>query len=250
MAQSPARIWWRLLALAFYTLVLAGAFWGGFELGGTRVATTAAPELDRFRAERDSAVAELAALQSKVTELQQESAVLERSRQIERETAKSLQDQLKLAQAERLELIQDLTYLKRLVQEGGRGAVKVHDLRVQHGASPARFGYSFTITQLIQDFGETRGRVLLELTGSKGGEDVVIALADLPSADPRELEMGFEHFQTFSGHLEIPPGFSPRVLTVTIRPSSEQVAETSSAFPWDPAPGQSDTSTPAGIESR
>jgi hypothetical protein len=249
MAQNPARIWWRLLALAIYALVLAGGFWGGFEIGGARVAARVAPELERLREERDSARAELAEIQSKVTDLQQESAVLERSRQIERETGKSLQDQLKLAQAERLELIQDLSYLKRLVQDGGRGAVKVHDLRVQRGGPPGRFDYNFTITQLIQDFGETRGRVLLELTGSADGKDVVLGLSDLPFAEPRELEMGFEHFQTFSGRLEIPAAFSPRMLTVTIRPASEQIAETSSAFPWDPAPDQSESSTPPGAES-
>lgn len=246
MAQNPARIWWRLLALSFYALVLAGGFWAGFELGGARVAATVAVELDRLAKERDSTAAQLAELQLKVTDLQQESAVLERSRQIERETGKSLQDQLKLAQAERLELIQDLSYLKRLVQEGGRGAVKVHDLRVRQGPSPGEFDYNFTITQLIQDFGETRGRVLLELTGSRDGEDVVLGLSDLPVADPLELEMAFEHFQTFRGRLEVPAGFSPRVLTVAIRPSSEQITETSSAFPWDPAPDQSDTlTTPA-----
>jgi hypothetical protein len=245
MAQNTARTWWRLLALALFALALAGGFWGGFELGKTRVAAEVGPELDRLRAERETAAAELGELRSKVTDLQQDSVLLERSRQIERETSKALQDQLKLVQDERLELIQDLTYLKRLVQEGGRGAVKVHDLRIEPGGAPDAFSYSFTITQLIQDFGETRGRVLLELTGSSGDEDLVLGLSDLPLADPRELEMGFEHFQTFSGRLALPPGFIPRVLTVTIRPDGEQLAENSSAFPWEPVPNSPEVSPPS-----
>ena len=54
--------------------------------------------------------------------------------------------------------------------------------------------------------------------------------------------MGFEHFQTFNGRLELPPGFIPRVLTVTIRPDGEQLAENSSAFPWPPVPDQPEVS--------
>lgn len=242
MAQNTVRTWWRLLALAFVALALAGAFWGGFELGETRFGAVVGPELDRLRAERETAAAELGELRSKVTDLQQESVVLERSRQIERETSKALQDQMKVVQDERLELIQDLSYLKRLVQEGGRGAVKVHDLRIEPGGAPDAFSYSFTITQLIQDFGETRGRVLIELTGSSGDEDLVLGLSDLPGADPQELQMGFEHFQTFNGRFELPPGFIPRVLTVTIRPDGEQLAENSSAFPWAPVPDQLEVS--------
>lgn len=232
MALNLMRFWWRLLALALYAVFLAVVFWYGFELGQARVTAAMGPELSVLRKERGAAMADVAALRSEVASLKQESAVLERSRQIERETSRSLQDQLKQAQDERLALIKEASYLKRLIQEGGKGVVRVHDLRLMPGQGPRSFRYSFTVTQLIQDFGESRGRVTVSVRGLQDGQETTVNLAKLAQAEPKELSMRFEHFQNFRGRFTLPEGFDPRLLTVTIDPEGDLLAGTSEGFPW------------------
>lgn len=241
MAMSAARLWWRLLGLSVFALLVAGAFWIGFELGQARQESMLGGRLDLLQGERDLGASEISRLRGEVEELKQDNIVLERSRHIERETNKSLQGQLKSAQEERLALLQDLNYLKRIIGEGGRGAVRVHDFRVVPEKRGRGVVFSFTVTQLIQDFGETRGRVELEVKGEQQGEERVFKLSELPGADPKRLTMSFDHFQAFDGRFHLPEGFEPRLLTVTIRPDSDQLRVHAEGFPWPEA-----SSEPAG----
>jgi hypothetical protein len=219
-------IWSRLLGLALLALALAGVFWLGFDLGRARTGAAAESGLATLGQERDSVAGELGRLKESLAALRQESVVLERSRQIERETNRSLQEQLKQAQDQRLALLKEGTYLKRLIQEGGKGAVRVHDLRLTRGADPRSFRYSFTVTQLIAELGESKGTVRLRLDGTRDGQPGVLELGPLP--------MRFEHFQGFEGELRLPPGLEPRTLSVAVEPEGEGLAGSSEAFPWAP----------------
>jgi hypothetical protein len=232
MAPKLIGLWWRLLALALYAVLVAAVFWVGFELGQARVTAVAQPEISTLQKACSDAFAEVAVLQKDLASLRQESAVLERSRQIEREANRSLQEQLKQAQDERLSLIKESSYLKRLIREGDKGAVHVHDMRVTPGKGPRTFRYSFTVTQLIQDFGESRGRVSVTVKGLTDGKETTLDLAKLAQTDPKELSMRFEHFQSFRGQFSLPEGFEPRLLTVTIEPEGDLLAGTSEGFPW------------------
>jgi hypothetical protein len=231
LAKHLGRIWWRLLALGFYTLVVAGAFWGGFNLGERQASTLASAALTA-QAPPPPSASELAALKDEVTVLRQESVVLERGRQIEHETNRSLQEQLKLSQVERLALVKEISYLKRLVQEGSKGTVRVHDLRLTPEPGSDIVRYVFTVTQLIPGFGESSGQVLLRLSGTRGGKEISMGLEQLPGAEPRRLSMRFEHFQNFQGEFRLPPDFEPASVIITLDPEGEQLAETSETFPW------------------
>ena len=232
MPRQLTRLWWRLLGLALGAVLGAATFGLGFGLGMTRGNAMSDPGVATLLAERSSAVAELATLREELSKLRQEASVLERSRQIERETNKALQIQLKDAQNERLSLIREGTYLKRLIREGGKGAVRVHDLVLLAGERPQSIRYSFTVSQLVPDFGETKGRVTLRVNGTQGGKNLELGLERLARADPKELSMRFDHFQAFQGELTLPDGFEPRLLTVIISPEGDQLAGTSESFPW------------------
>lgn len=232
MSTQLVRLWWLLLGLALGAALASASFAIGFELGLARGKGLAAPGLSALVEERSAATAELAALREEVSKLRQEASVLERSRQIERETNKALQSQLKEAQSERLSLVKEGTYLKRLIREGGHGAVRVHDLVLAPGGGPGSVRYSFTVTQLVPDMGETKGRVSLEVGGLQAGEERRLSLRQLPRADPSNLAMGFDHFQMFQGELTLPDGFEPKYLTITIDPDGDRLTGTSETFPW------------------
>jgi hypothetical protein len=232
MARHLTRLWWRLLALAFAAVLVAGAFVIGFELGLTRGNAMAEPAIAALMEERGALIGEANALRDEVSKLRQESSVLERSRQIERETNKALQAQLKDAQDERLALLKEGIYLKRLIREGGKGAVSVHDLVLSAGEKPGDVRYSFVVTQLIPDFGETKGRVSLGVAGLLDGKERMLSLEELPGASPKELAMQFDQMQSFRGELTLPEGFVPGSLKVTITPEGDRLTGNSETFPW------------------
>jgi Family of unknown function (DUF6776) len=227
------RVWWVLFGMSLGAVLASASFAIGFELGLARGSAMADPGLAALVQERDAATAELAALREEVSKVRQESLVLERSRQIERETNKALHAQLKDAQDERLALVKEGTYLKRLIRDGGKGAVRVHDLVLAPGKGPRSTHYSFTVTQLIPDSGETKGRVTLQVGGMEDGEARELTLDQLSPAEPKSLAMSFDHFQTFDGELTLPNGFEPRSLTILISPEGDRLASTSETFTWN-----------------
>ena len=232
MSPHLTRLWSVLLGLSLGAVLASASFAIGFELGLARGKAVADPGVAALLEARGTAVAELAALREEVSRLRQEASVLERSRQIERETNKALQAQLKEAQADRLSLVKEGAYLKRLVREGGKGAVTLHDLILTAGEGPRSVRYSFTVTQLIPGSEETRGRVSLEVAGRQDGGERRLSLRDLPRADPTELGMHFDHFQVFRGELVLPEGFEARALTIAIAPEGDRLAATAETFPW------------------
>jgi len=226
------RIWLRLFLLAIYAVLVVGSFIVGFELGQARTTAILQPELAESRNQLQSARKALSDASGDLVALKQEGVVAERSLQIERETTRSLQSQLKAAQDERLGFIKESNYLKRLIRDGGKGAVRVHDVRLTPIDESRRYRYEFAITQLVPGIGKSSGRVVLRVEGEEDGKDVSVPLDELPGAEPRTLPMRFESFQNFSGIFGLPDGLEPRVLSISIEPEGDDILRTSEVFPW------------------
>ncbi|NEV64527.1 DUF6776 family protein [Thiorhodococcus minor] len=232
MPDSFRRLSFRFLAAGAFALAFAAIFLIGFELGGggAPAAGGGAAAPDALRAhllkERDS-------LRALLAESERQRVILERASQIDAEARKVLQKELKQAQDARLELERELTYLKRLVQKGGKGAIQVYDMRLARGIGTHEFLYSFTIAQLVPGFGRSVGRVGLSIVGVREGASESLELADLPSADPRQLHMDFEHFQNLQGVIEVPEDYDPESVVVSIEPESKLLLPTSVVFPWE-----------------
>jgi uncharacterized membrane protein len=246
MPDSFRRFSYRLLAIGVCAVLLASAFWVGFELGHGRFSSVVSAEVVALKMESRALAEERDVLRDALAAAKREQTILERDRQIDREAARALTDQLKEAQDARLALNRELSYLKRLVQEGGRGAIRVQDLRLRTGGAPMRFQYSFTLSQLVPGFGESVGRARLEIEGRDDDGAVTLALRDLPGADPRELPVAFEHFQTLSGTFEIPDGFEPLAVVILVEPSNDLLMPMSETFPW--APQEESTSSAVPLE--
>ena len=234
MPDSLRRLSYRLLAGGFYAVLLAAALWTGFEFGQKRVTSLLEPQLAALDTERLELVAVRDALRSDLAEAVREQVIAERSRQIDRETARALTQQLKEAQDARLDLSRELLYLKRLVQEGDRGAIRVHDLRLVSDGRPKAFRYAFALTQVVPGFAETRGHIRFEIEGRDPSGAVTLSLADLPSAEPRALPIALEYLQSLSGAFELPGDFEPTGLLIGVEPSDDRLIPTSESFPWAP----------------
>jgi hypothetical protein len=148
-------VWTGLVLGAVVVSVAAGALWGGFVLGARSLGAEriqARRALQALQNERDALIAELVGLR-------QQGIARERTQQIEQERDRAAQEQLKAAQDEHLALAREVSSLKRLIRTGGRSVVAVQGLRLAAGEKEREYSYRFTVSQLIEDVGETSGSI-------------------------------------------------------------------------------------------
>jgi len=213
-----------LLLLVATGFVAVAAFYVGIQY--ERLA--AAPLTERII----SIEQERQALVAQVLELKQRTIVLERSQQIDREANRTASKQLKDAQDERLALDKEVSFLRRLFQEGGGGILRPKDFKLKETEEPGEFGYSFTVQQLIPDFGESAGDVDVKVVGKRDDKETTLSLAKLEGANPKSHKMKFKHFQSVEGVFRLPDDFEPENLVVEIKPTTVKLIPVSETFPW------------------
>jgi hypothetical protein len=229
-ATGPRRhgVWTGLSLGAVVISLAAGAFWSGFILGARALRTEsiqASQALQTLQRECDALTAELAGLR-------QDNIACDRTRQIEQERDRSVQEQWKASEDERLALAREVASLKKLIRAGGRSVVAVQGLRLVAGEAKREFTYRFTVSQPIEDVGQTSGSIDIKLTGRQNGKDKTLTLKQLKGSQPTKLAMRFDHFQTFEGRLVLPAGFEPQALTVAINPKGDKLIASTETFPW------------------
>lgn len=213
-----------LFVLTLFGVALGGSFFAGIHLE-RETAKPLIVSVGKIKQERD-------ALLEQVAELKQQSIVMERSHQIDHEASRILSEQLKAAQDKRLAIEKESSFLRRLIREGGGGILQAKDFKLKEGGDPGEFAYSFTIRQLIGDFGESVGDVEVKLSGKQAGEEIVVPLRELAGSKPRSHKLKLKHFQTFEGSVQVPEDFEPENLVVEIKPKTANLIPGSETFPW------------------
>jgi len=185
----------------------------------------ATQSLQALRQERDLLAGELAGLK-------QDRVACELAQRTEQDRDRSVQERLKEAQDERLALAKEISALKRVIRLGGRGVAAVHELTLTDGDGQREYRYQFTVRQLIEDAGETKGSVDIRLSGRQNGTAKTLALEQLKGSKPRRLDLRLERSQTFDGRLVLPAGFEPQAMTVEIKPQGDTCIASAETFPW------------------
>jgi len=216
--SSASRAVFILLVLAIFAATIFGAFSFGRQVG----IGMSKPLIQTTKSECDALSAQL----------KQQSTVLEQSQRIDRETDRSLSKQIKEAQDEQLALEKEVSFLRRLIQEGGKGILQPKDFKVEETDEPGVFRYNFTVRQLIQDFGRSTGRVEIQVIGRRNGKETVLSLGKLEGSEPLSHRMGFKHFQVFKGLIKIPDDFEPEKLVVAVKPNPPKLIAVSETFLW------------------
>lgn len=171
-------------------------------------------------------------LAAQVADLKARNIVLARSQQIDREVNRNLSKQIKEAQDERLALEKEVSLLQRLVREGGGGILQLKDFKLEAMDTPGEFRYSFTVRQLVQDFGESVGKVEVQVIGKRDGEETDLSLDEVAGYKRLHHKMKFKHFQNFKGSIKVPDDFKPEKLVVAVKPETDKTTPVSATFPW------------------
>jgi len=225
IVQSEGGGGWRLLIVVFVLAAVGAAFAGGLFLGREDTNAVIAG-VEALEKERD-------ALKGQLAELKQEAIVLQRTRQIDLEANRTAQEELKKAQDERLALEKEVSFFSRLIREGGGGILRVQEFKLTPAEKAGEFGYSFTVTQIIQDFGESAGTIDLKVSGKKDGKETTLPLSKLSGSEPTKHKMKFQHFQNFEGVIALPDDVQPENLIIEVKPSTKKLLPLTETFAWN-----------------
>lgn len=220
--RPQSRWWWVVLALLWLaSLALAG--W----LAHRWSVPLLAESMDRL----DEVRAENLALQVRLEEALQQSTVLARAEQVNRDALQQLQGTLAEREEEIAALRADVGFYERLV--GGsarRQGLTVHSVRFRPEEGD-EWRYSITLTQNLERSGLTRGTLRLAIEGQQGG---ALATLDWPALNQQESAPGqafeFRYFQQVEGSVMLPSGFVPQRVRVEVDRGGAQVEQT---VPWE-----------------
>ena len=95
-----------------------------------------------------------------------------------------------------------------------------------------KFSYSFTVSQLKEDFGLSEGRVLVSVSGTEEGSEKTLELKELTQGARASHGMRFRHFQKVKEEIVLPEGFSPASVNVSVEPTTKKLPPLNETFDW------------------
>ncbi len=172
---------------------------------------------------------------SRIDQLEQQVATLNRSDQISRQANSELQGTLAERDEEIASLRADIAFYERFVgATGQRRGLSVHELQLVPQRDPQLWHVVATLTQNMNRGAVSRGRLQLIVEASEGGRMHTLDWATLrQQKDAPGLDYSFKYFEQVEGDIVLPPGVKP--VRVIARLVPEKGAAIEQSFTWGDA---------------
>ncbi|MFC1684741.1 DUF6776 family protein [Pseudomonadota bacterium] len=217
--------WWLLLI----PVMVAAAAWAAYEYGRLQAGFDEVATQERILSLED----QVHELETERAELYQQMAALERSSQIDREAARTVRDEIKLMQDERLEMEEELVFLRGIVsnQSAGKGSLRIQELKLESVADK-EVRYTFTVSHVLENLKLATGNIRISIDGVQDGKAISLPHKELAVDGVESLKMRFKHFQKVSGTARLPEGFVASSITVDIKPEGKKLSPLTQTFKW------------------
>jgi hypothetical protein len=225
--HNPVRVALRVVAS---TVVLGLAGWGVFEYGAYTAgydfhsANTVAAKLEK----------ENSALKDQVEGLREENAILQRSRDVEREAGRELNNTVLGLQDQIAEMKSELAFYRGIVTpKETAGGLRVQRFDVSPNGVKRGYRYKLVLTQVLKNDNVVKGNATVVLEGTRHGKLATVSLGDLGiGGKDGKLDFRFRYFQNFEGNFVLPDGFIPARATVTVMPRGRGHRDVEQVFDW------------------
>ena len=189
--------------------------------------------------ERAALEAEIALRDARIAELEQEVALLETHREIDREAYREVENSLLDLQAKIQEQRDAIAFYRGIVSPAdGRPGLRVQDFRLTRGAEARQFNLRLVLVQAMKHDRTVSGDVALSIEGSEDGNAKTYALTDLLPADAStDWPFSFRYFQDFDRQIVLPDGFTPERVHVEVRSRTRSIASIEETFAWATSQG-------------
>lgn len=231
------RPWLKPALVAGTTVMLALASWALYSY--TRATTVSdfertQTEVEKLRAERRQLTHDLRAAKVQIDQLKGQVVYAQRSTEIDKRACDSVEKSLTDLQAESSELREQVAFYRGIAApDQARAGVRVQEIHLSK-VDKARSTYRFFLT-LIQSVRQEKrigGRIAISIVGSSAGAQRTLSLDTLSPDAAKNLVFSLKYFEEFSGQFQLPEGFVPRRLVVSLIPASAGAPQTDEGFDW------------------
>jgi len=190
-------------------------------------------------AERAGLEAHIDDLNGRIAELEQEVALLETHREIDREAYKEVEGSLLELQAKIQEQQDAIAFYRGIVSPAdGKPGLRVQDFRLTRGAEEREFNLRLVLVQAMKHDRKVSGDVTVTVEGREDGETKSYAISDLLPADAeRDWPFSFRYFQDFDRQIILPDGFTPERVNVEVRSRTKSISSIEESFAWATSQG-------------
>lgn len=181
----------------------------------------------------------IAELEDEVLALNEQVALLETHRDIDREAYRQVEANLGKLQRKIQEQRDAIAFYRGIVSpaDGGRG-LRVQELKLRKGNEEGQYFVRLVLVQALQHDRSVKGDVEFSLEGDQDGELMTYSLEQLVPADEDSAwPFSFRYFQDFDRQLILPEGFQPEKVHIEVRSRTKSVASVTQSFLWQTGQG-------------
>jgi len=178
---------------------------------------------------------QLIAAETENSDLRRQVAILDRSSVMDQRATEEVQGTIRSLRDRVAQLEQDIVYYRQVVAEETEDTgLIVSQVDIDATRESNRFRYKLVMRQQDAD-GDTflTGHVNVNLVGSQGEEQQILALRDLSAEqDQLDIRLRFKYFQNIEGELVLPENFVPdrlQIAAVSVEPVEKSINQN---FSW------------------
>lgn len=230
--NDPAR---RLRYWFIAVMIASGIGMSGYYLGGSWA-------WHRIRLMQESLARKQVLIQEQgllVTRLQQQIAIVERARQINRDAVELVRRDVRRLETDNAQLNRDLAFFRSIIApEEEDGVVSVHRLELWPTDQPRHFQWKLVVMQSAKRHQFIKGQLQVTVVGKQNDNPVSFDLHALSSQlNNEKIRLGFRYFQSIPGDgirgdITLPEGFTPEYLQVTGHITNPKEQDINRKFNW------------------
>ncbi len=213
-------------------LVLAVALGAylAFELGRIQAGYNVADALAGEAAYRQ----QIADLEGEITALEEQVALLQTHRDIDRSAYRDVEASLGELQRKIQEQRDAIEFYRGIISpaDGGRG-LRVQDLKLVKAGNEGLYNLRLVLVQVKQHDRSVKGEVEFSLEGAQDGVARTYTLEELlPDNEDSNWPFSFRYFQDFDRQLRLPEGFRPERINIEVKSRTKSVASVKQSYLW------------------
>lgn len=218
-----------LLYVTGAALVVAGGYLS-FELGRYEAGYSLMDERHQLTALED----DITDKENTIEELMRQQAILETSREIDRETYAAVEENLAQLQERIQAQEEELVFYRGIVSPSdGVAGLRIQNVEIVPDESGQELLLRLLLVQAIVHNERVSGTVRVRVSGSRDNEHAEFGLDELGAeGQPYEIPYGFRYFQSIEQGLVLPEGFEPSELEIEIRPREPRGDTVTQSFAW------------------
>ena len=178
-------------------------------------------------------------LEAEIVGLNEEIALLETHRDIDREAYKEVEASLMALQAKIQEQTDAIAFYRGIVSpQDGAAGLKVQDLRLTRSGEERAYNVRLVLVQSLKHDRKVSGDVNLTVEGEQDGAAASYQYSQLVRGDGSDdWPFSFRYFQDFDREIVLPDGFTPERITIEVRSTTRSISSIEESFSWATSPG-------------